>query len=99
MSKETTKMHELRIQRIALKRALRFSEAVVKANKVNIGKLWPTRDTKHEDFKAIKKLERATSKEKERLRTYRFMLRSAKDEIRHLNRQHDYHMMAMRGEK
>ena len=95
MSKETIKMRELRIQRIALKKALRETEQSVSAHRVTISELWPHRDTNKEAFKGMKKHCRAVKKEKEALKVYRAMLRTTKDEIKRLNRQHDIHVNAI----
>jgi len=95
MSKETIKMRELRIQRVALKKALRETEQSVSAHRVTIGELWPHRDTNKEAFKGFKKHSRAVKKEKEALKVYRALLRSTKDEIKRLNRQHDMHENAV----
>jgi hypothetical protein len=89
MSKETIKMRTLRLERISLKNSLRQSEANVRTQREVIGTAWPHRDTNEEAFKTIKKCGRIIKREKERLKVYRGLLRSTKDAIRKLNRQHD----------
>ena len=89
MSKETIKMRTLRLERISLKKSLAESEAVVRTQREVIGEAWPHRDTNEDAFKTIKKCGRIIKREKERLKVYRGLLRSTKDAIRKLNRQHD----------
>lgn len=89
MSKETIKMRTLRLERISLKNSLSQSEAVVRTQRNIIRESWPLRDTNEEAFKTIKKCGRIIKREKERMKVYRGLLRSTKDAIRKLNRQHD----------
>lgn len=89
MSKETIKMRALRLERISLKNSLSQSEAVVRTQRNIIGEAWPHRDTNEDAFKTIKKCGRIIKREKERMKVYRGLLRSTKDSIRKLNRQHD----------
>lgn len=89
MSKETIKMRTLRLERVSLKKSLSQSEAVVRTQRNIIGDAWPHRDTNEEAFKTIKKCGRIIKREKERQKVFRGLLRSTKDAIRKLNRQHD----------
>lgn len=89
MSKETVKMRTLRLERISLKKSLAESEERVRTQREVIGTAWPHRDTNDDAFKTIKKCGRIIKREKERLKVYRGLLRSTKDAIRKLNRQHD----------
>ena len=95
MSKETIRMRKLRLERIALKKALRESEDRVIYNRRMIGEIWEFRDTNKEAFKTIKKYGRYIAKERDKLKAYRGLLRSTKDEIKKLNRQHDIRMSAL----
>ena len=92
MSKETIKMRKIRIERIALKKAVRESEQLIIAKRNEISEAWPHRDTNKEAMKAIRKCERIINRERENLRTYRLMLKTTKHEIRKLNRQHDFRL-------
>jgi hypothetical protein len=92
MSKETIKMRKIRIERIALKKAVRESEQLIIAKRNEIQEAWPHRDTNKEAMKAIRKCGRIIGRERETLRTYRALLKSTKHEIRKLNRQHDFRM-------
>ena len=100
MSKETIRMRKLRLERIALKKALRESENKVIENRRMVGENWEQRDTSKEAFRAIKKYGRIIAKERDKLKAYRGLLRSTKDEIKKLNRQHDIRMsvLAEKGE-
>jgi hypothetical protein len=100
MSKETIRMRKLRLERIALKKALRESENKVVENRRMVGENWEQRDTSKEAFRAIKKYGRIIAKERDKLKAYRGLLRSTKDEIKKLNRQHDIRMsvLAEKGE-
>lgn len=100
MSKETIRMRKLRLERIALKKALRESENKVAENRRMVGENWEQRDTSKEAFRAIKKYGRIIAKERDKLKAYRGLLRSTKDEIKKLNRQHDIRMrvLAEKGE-
>lgn len=89
MSKETIKMNQIRLERIALKKALKESEQKVIEHRHAVAEAWPHRDTNKEAFKAIKKHGRIIGKERATLRAYRALLRATKDEIKKLNRQHD----------
>jgi hypothetical protein len=95
MSKETIRMRKLRLERIALKKALRESENKVVENRRMVGENWEQRDTSKEAFRAIKKYGRIIAKERDKLKAYRGLLRSTKDEIKKLNRQHDIRMSAL----
>ena len=95
MSKETIRMRKLRLERIALKKALRESENKVVENRRMVGENWEQRDTSKEAFRAIKKYGRVIAKERDKLKAYRGLLRSTKDEIKKLNRQHDIRMRAI----
>jgi hypothetical protein len=96
MSKETVKMRKIRIERIALKKAVRESEQLIVAKRNEIQEAWPHRDTNKEAMKAIRKCGRIIGRERENLRAYRSMLKSTKHEIRKLNRQHDFRFTAVR---
>ena len=100
MSKETIRMRKIRLERIALKKALRESENKVVENRRMVGENWEQRDTSKEAFRAIKKYGRIIAKERDKLKAYRGLLRSTKDEIKKLNRQHDIRMsvLAEKGE-
>ena len=100
MSKETIRMRKLRLERIALKKALRESENKVAENRRMVGENWEQRDASKEAFRAIKKYGRIIAKERDKLKAYRGLLRSTKDEIKKLNRQHDIRMrvLAEKGE-
>ena len=95
MSKETIRMRKLRLERIALKKALRESEIRVWDNRRMVGENWEQRDTSKEAFRAIKKYGRIIAKERDKLKAYRGLLRSTKDEIKKLNRQHDIRMRVL----
>lgn len=95
MSKETVKMRKIRIERIALKKAVRESEQLIIAKRNEISEAWPHRDTNKEAMKAIRKCGKIIGRERENLRTYRLMLKTTKHEIRKLNRQHDFRMMVL----
>jgi hypothetical protein len=95
MSKETIRMRKLRLERIALKKALRESENKVAENRRMVGENWEQRDTSKEAFRAIKKYGRIIAKERDKLKAYRGLLRSTKDEIKKLNRQHDIRMRVL----
>ena len=95
MSKETIRMRKLRLERIALKKALRDSENKVAENRRMVGENWEQRDTSKEAFRAIKKYGRIIAKERDKLKAYRGLLRSTKDEIKKLNRQHDIRMRVL----
>jgi len=89
MSKETIKMRTLRLERVSLKKSLAESEAKVRTQRNIIRESWKYRDEEDEAFKTIKKCGRIIKREKERMKVYRGLLRSTKDAIRKLNRQHD----------
>ncbi len=95
MSKETIRMRKLRLERIALKKALRESENKVVENRRMVGENWEQRDKSKEAYRAIKKYGRIIAKERDKLKAYRGLLRSTKDEIKKLNRQHDIRMSAL----
>ena len=95
MSRETEKMSVIRKERIALKKAVIESENRIREQRNLISEAWPHRDTNKEAFRAIKRHGRVVKKEKDSLVVYRRLLRATKDDIKRLNRQHDFRMRAI----
>ena len=99
MSKETIKMRKIRIERKALKKAVRESEQLIIAKRNEISEAWPHRDTNKEAMKVIRKCGRIINRERENLREYRSLLKTCKLEVRRLNRQHDFRMSVIRAKE